>query len=299
MMRPEYSLLPQLDISHMPQVPMQRIILHWTAGHFGVMQEELRHYHGIIDNLQRFHWGVPIEYNVAPIEQGEMYAAHTRGLNSGSIGIAVDCMAGAEETPTGCNPGRSPFTEAMYWAMIHYVNQIALRYNIPVRHDTIFSHAEAHLLGYPQAGKWDFTRLPFDPTIMGARAIGDKIRRDILAMRGEQKPVMNTVREKLDTGAADVAIPTTGGIAGYGANAQGESMLQNVPPADAVPADWYSQISNFGYTATAQGFAWGGRILLAVTLGVALWTAFKYIRYAWRKKFPPKPNDVERARGVD
>lgn len=293
-------MFPKLNTAYLPRVPMQRIIMHWTAGAYGVIDFELRHYHGVIDHLGTFHFGVPIDKNVAPIDfQHTPYAAHTLNLNSGSIGIAVDCMADAVETPTGCITGPSPFTKLQYDAMIHFVNELALYYNIPVRHDTIFSHAEAPLLGFPQRGKWDFTRLPFEPSLLGARPIGDKIRRDILALRGQTKPVMNSVREAVDSPVGGVATPAGGAAVGYGAGETGNEMLQGAPPADAVPPDLYSQITNFAYTAAGQGFLWAGRLLLAVSLGVALWTAFKYIRYAWRKKYPPVPTEAERARGVD
>ncbi|MER9445815.1 hypothetical protein NKI79_31785 [Mesorhizobium sp. M0340] len=35
------------------------------------------------------------------------------------------------------------------------------------------------------AEKWDFTRLPFDPTISGASACGERLRRDVTAAMGE------------------------------------------------------------------------------------------------------------------
>lgn len=272
---------------------MKRIIMHWTAGDYFPDSGEEKHYNAILGGDLKWRPGVSILEQV-DISDG-VYAAHTRGLNTKSIGLSMCCAAGAQEKPIGAVWGKYPPTKPMYDEFIKGVNEYALAYNIPVTYDRIFSHAEAQALGYPQSGKWDFTRFPFT-NVQGARAIGDMIRRDILALRGEEKPLTENIRENLDTPTGDVAKPVGIGVTGYGASETGDAIM---PKADAVPTEWYSEITNQMSTLAAYGFSWGGKVLMALALGVALWTAFKYGRYLWRMKFPPKPKPIEAARGVD
>lgn len=57
------------------------------------------------------------------------------------------------------------------------------RYAIPVTPSTVLSHAEVQgTLGIKQRGKWDISRLAFDPSVMGAKACGDLIRGSALAL---------------------------------------------------------------------------------------------------------------------
>jgi N-acetyl-anhydromuramyl-L-alanine amidase AmpD len=108
------------------------------------------------------------------------YAAHTRGCNTGSIGVSLACMAGATETPF--NAGKFPMTEKQWVAMIEGIAQLCKFYKIPVSPQTVLSHAEVQgTLGIKQAGKWDFTRLAFDPTVKGAKACGDRMRKEVAA----------------------------------------------------------------------------------------------------------------------
>lgn len=288
--------------SWMPPAPMQRIIMHWTAGDYIPDSGEETHYNAILGGDLQWRQGVSIslQHGIAARRAmaGVGYAAHTRGLNEKSIGLSMCCAAGAQEKPIGADWGRYPPTKAMYDEFIRGVNEYALAYNIPVTYDRVFSHAEAQALGYPQSGKWDFTRFPWT-NVQGARAIGDMIRRDILALRNEEKPAFEAVREGLDTKKAEVAVPTTTGVAGYAASEQGDSMLNAAPDPSAAPGDWFSDLTGQVSTLAAYGFSWGGKLLMALTLGIALWTAFKYARFAWRYYFPPKPTEAERARGVD
>lgn len=288
-------LIPQ---EWMPRVPMKRIIMHWTAGHYVPRPDEMQHYTAVMDGSGQWHKGVDLTLQWK-INRNQFYAAHTLNCNEGSIGLSMACAALAEELPNGAKWGPCPPTKQMYDEFIKGVNEYALAYNIPITYKTVLSHAEVQgNLGIPQRGKWDFTRFPWT-NVRGARAIGDMIRRDILALRNEEKPVTETVAEALNTKKAEVAVPTTTGIAGYAASSQGDDMLHAVPDPTAVPGDWYSDLTNQVSTIAAYGFSWGGKLLMALTLGIALWTAFKYARFAWRYYFPPKPNAAERARGVD
>jgi hypothetical protein len=88
-------------------------------------------------------------------------------------------MAGAVENPF--DPGEYPMT-AQQWDMLSSViADLCDFYSIPVTRETVLSHAEVQdTLGIEQSGKWDVTRLPFDPEKLGATACGDSLRSDVL-----------------------------------------------------------------------------------------------------------------------
>jgi hypothetical protein len=158
---------------------MKRVIAHWSAGGHKVSEIDKEHYHIIFDGA-----GLPyrgdheISDNVSTGD-GD-YAAHTRGCNTGSIGVSLACMAGAIESPF--RAGQFPMTKAQWDAMIAGIAQLCQFYKIPVTPQTVLSHAEVQgTLGIKQAGKWDFTHLPFDPSVVGAKACGDKMRAEVAA----------------------------------------------------------------------------------------------------------------------
>lgn len=166
--------------SWMPWARMERIIVHWTAGAYKANRTDLAHYHILIEGDGKLVRGNhSIKDNEAPVSGG--YAAHTLNLNSGSIGVSLCCMAGAQEVPF--NAGNYPMTKIQWDKLIHAVAQLAGRYAIPLTRGTILSHAEVQqTLGVKQRNKWDYTRLPFDPSIKGALPIGDRMRSEVKAL---------------------------------------------------------------------------------------------------------------------
>jgi len=169
----------KLPLEWLQPVKMTRIIAHWSAGAYRASTLDLEHYHFIIEgtgNVVRGDHTIADNVNTADDD----YAAHTRGCNTGSIGVSLACMAGAIESPF--NPGKYPTTEVQWARAMDVIAHLASVYKIPVTDKTILSHAEVQTnLGIKQAGKWDFTRLAFDPTVIGAKACGDKMRRDVKA----------------------------------------------------------------------------------------------------------------------
>ena len=162
---------------------MKRVIAHWSAGGHKVSEIDREHYHII--------WGgdgIPVrgDHEISDnVRTGDGdYAAHTRGCNTGSIGVSLACMAGAVENPF--KPGKFPMTKVQWDAMIDGIAQLCRFYKIPVTPQTVLSHAEVQgTLGIRQNGKWDFTRLAFDPSVKGAKACGDKMRAEVSAkMKG-------------------------------------------------------------------------------------------------------------------
>ncbi|WP_337251837.1 N-acetylmuramoyl-L-alanine amidase [Sinorhizobium americanum] len=158
---------------------MDRIICHWTAGAHKASEFDRSHYHILIEADGKLVRGIPsIKLNEAPAKKG--YAAHTLNCNSGSIGVSLCCMGGSTESPF--DPGIYPMTGQQFDALTSVVADLCRHYSIPIKDTTVLSHAEVqNNLGIQQRGKWDFTRLAFDPSVKGAKACGDKLRAEAKA----------------------------------------------------------------------------------------------------------------------
>jgi len=163
-----------VPVDWMPWAQMQRIIVHWTAGANTASALDREHYHILIEGGGKVVRGKPsIDLNQAPVKKG--YAAHTLNCNSGSIGVSLCGMAGAVESPFSA--GRSPITREQWEILPSVLADLCRRYSIPVTPSTVLSHAEVQgTLGIAQRGKWDISRLPFEPSIKGAKAVGDLFR---------------------------------------------------------------------------------------------------------------------------
>lgn len=176
---------PALDLSGpipadwLPWAGMARVIFHWTAGTNKAGTDDRKHYHLLIEGDGKLVRGIPsIALNDAPLKPG--YAAHTASLNGDSIGIALCGMAGAKENPF--DAGKYPITEHQWAMLAQVIAQLCRRYAINVSRKTVLSHAEVQeTLGTKQKGKWDIARLPFDPAVKGAIAVGDKLRAAVAA----------------------------------------------------------------------------------------------------------------------
>lgn len=158
----------------MPWAQMQRIVVHWTAGTNKASLDDRKHYHILIEGDGNLVRGIPsIDLNDSPVKTG--YAAHTLSLNGDSIGVSLCGMAGAVEVPF--QAGKYPLTEVQWKIAAQVLADLARRYSIPVTRKTILTHAEVQpTLGVKQRGKWDITRLPFDNSVVGPQAVGDKLR---------------------------------------------------------------------------------------------------------------------------
>lgn len=77
---------------------MKRIVMHWTSGSHNASPFDRRHYHLLIEGDGSIVYGTHEISDNKNIADGN-YAAHTRNLNTGSIGVAVCAMAGAEQVP--------------------------------------------------------------------------------------------------------------------------------------------------------------------------------------------------------
>jgi len=159
----------------MPAAQMNRVIVHWTAGAHRASGLDRSHYHILIEGDGKLVRGIPsIDMNDARGARPG-YAAHTLNCNTGSIGISLCCMASAAESPF--KAGSAPMTRKQWDALPPVLAELCRRYAIPVTPKTVLSHAEVQeTLGIKQRGKWDISRLAFDPSIVGAKACGDLFR---------------------------------------------------------------------------------------------------------------------------
>lgn len=177
----------------MPDVPMQRIICHWTAGPHSAGESDRQSYHFLIEGNGRLVKGGPSVAANSGRRLAAGYAAHTHNCNGGSIGISLCCMGGAEQQPF--RAGGYPMTRAQWETLIVAVAELCKRYRIKVARRTVLSHAEVEsVLGIEQKGKWDIARLAFDPSVSGAGPCGDRLRREVMAaMTGDRLPDIRPV----------------------------------------------------------------------------------------------------------
>jgi hypothetical protein len=161
----------------MPNAKAVRVICHWTAGGNTANSTDKEHYHILIEGNGKLIRG---DHSISDNDStsDNDYAAHTASCNTGSIGVSLCCMSGAVESPF--NAGPYPMTSTQWNMLSDVVADLCTRYNIPVSPTTVLSHAEVQSnLGIAQSGKWDYTKLAFDPSMSGAKACGDRLRREV------------------------------------------------------------------------------------------------------------------------
>jgi hypothetical protein len=151
----------QIPNEWMPDCEMKRIICHWTAGSYEASDHDHECYHLLIEKDGTLVRGeLSIADNVSTAD--EIYAHHTKGCNTKSIGIAVCCMANACERPF--DPGPCPMTKEQWELLAQVAAQLAKRYRIPVTPKTVLGHGEVgQQLNIKQNEKWDPMVLPWDP----------------------------------------------------------------------------------------------------------------------------------------
>lgn len=159
--------------------------MHWTAGGHHASDLDRKHYHEIVQGD-----GVRVTGNLLP-EANEstsdgVYAAHTRALNTGSIGLAMAAMRGARERPF--HPGDAPIKAGQLHAFVQMVAEYADTYSIPITRKTVLTHAEVQpTLVVWQRGKWDIAWLPGMARPGDPVHVGDELRAMIVAAQREMK----------------------------------------------------------------------------------------------------------------
>ncbi len=162
----------------LPDARALRIVVHWTGGNYTASAEDREHYHFLVQGdgeVVRGRHGVDANDST----KDGVYAAHTRALNTGSVGIAVCCMFGATERPF--TPGSFPLLETQWRRLVQLAAQLCRRYGIEVAPQTVLGHGEVQrMLGVMQRGKWDPLALPWQPDLSAAE-VGDRFRSAVRA----------------------------------------------------------------------------------------------------------------------
>jgi hypothetical protein len=158
----------RLDKTWMPSCAMKRVITHWTGGGHKANSLDRAHYHVLIEGDGTLVRGThSIQDNVSTA--GGRYAAHTRGCNTGSIGVSLCCMLNAQRSPFKAGP--HPMTEKQFHVMAEVVADLCQFYKIPVGPRTVLGHGEVQAnLGIGQSGKWDPLALPWAPEMSLSQA---------------------------------------------------------------------------------------------------------------------------------
>lgn len=175
----------------LPEAPVRGIITHWSAGGYAFSEVDRLHYHfGIAGDGTAGCGRHPVSDNCSPTRLASGgYAAHTRARNSYRVGIAACCMAGAVAPPApqfwGENrnwAGKAPLRPEQYEALARACADLVEFYGLPVNERTLNSHFEQERVWGPdywQRGKWDISRLPWDPELAPeavAEAFRDRVR---------------------------------------------------------------------------------------------------------------------------
>ena len=134
------------------------LIYHWTAGIYKPNQNELLHYHYLIDNEGGLHNGIFSPEDNINCYDGQ-YAAHTGGGNTNSIGIAFCGMRGFVSssdvgfyplTKIQCEAGWKLGAELCREYKISDIKKVQTHYGFGQRHPKTESY-----------GKIDITWLPY------------------------------------------------------------------------------------------------------------------------------------------
>ncbi len=155
---------------------MKRVIVHWTADDYATGAIDLAHYHILVRFDSTLVRGIHEISDNIYTSDGD-YAAHTRGCNSGSIGISADCMQGAIESPF--NPGPYPLLKTQWLTLARVAAELCRFYRIPITSKTVLQHGEVQRqLGIRQLGKWDICKLPWVPQ-MASEAVCEAFRDEV------------------------------------------------------------------------------------------------------------------------
>ena len=161
----------------MPQVnpgQIRRIIVHWSGGANFPSAEDFSSYNILCDRVGHLHLGDhPITEQISTADDD--YAAHTRGLNTGSIGFAYCGMAGANERPSA--PGPYPIQKAQWNSGLVALADLCRRYDFPPLPKFLCMHCEAPSVhGVSQKNKWDVSVLYFDRGRWAGLTPGEEMR---------------------------------------------------------------------------------------------------------------------------
>ncbi len=172
------------SLPNLPRADLRRIALHWTGDDYRTTFSAYHFCIALGDDDRPFVVAThDVRANARDVGASDApYAAHTRGRNSYTIGVAVCGMRGAVPHDFDAHPLRDDMMEATCALVAH----LARAYAIDVGAETIATHAEAAVddgyFGCGDEQRWDIARLvpearPLEAN--DARATGDVLRERI------------------------------------------------------------------------------------------------------------------------
>lgn len=152
---------------------MKRVIAHWTGGGYTANAIDRKAYHFLVQGDGSVVRGTHSVADNVSTADGK-YAAHTKGCNTGSIGVTMCAMSNCQEKPFKTGP--APLKERQWDVMTEVVAELCRFYDIPVRRETVLGHGEVQTtLGIAQNGKWDPMVLPWNRSLAKAD-VGNLLR---------------------------------------------------------------------------------------------------------------------------
>lgn len=148
---------------------LSRIIFHHTASTYTPNDCDKSHYHFIIDGDGKVVKGKYKPEDNLNCKDG-VYAAHTGGLNTGSIGIAISAMYSKDY----------PIKRKQVEAACKLAAELCDKYGIRITNKTVLTHAEVGkmLPHSTSAGKIDIINLPC-MAVYGMVNVGNVLRNKV------------------------------------------------------------------------------------------------------------------------
>ena len=117
---------------------MKRIIIHWSAGTYFPTSYERQFYHYLVDKNGKIYDGIFKPEDNISCSDG-LYAAHTGGGNTGSIGVV---MCGMKDFKTPFNCGDYPITKVQFESCMNFCAKLCEKYSIEINSSNIMTHYE-------------------------------------------------------------------------------------------------------------------------------------------------------------
>lgn len=165
-----------METNKKAEIKMKRIIVHWTAGTHYPTRYEKQFYHYLIDKNGKIYNGIYTPEDNLNCRDG-IYAMHTGGGNTGSIGVAMCAMAGFKNSQ---NVGDYPITAVQFESCMKLCAELCEKYLIEISPSNVMTHCEFGQKN-PQTlsfGKIDIIFLPPYPWVPKSQ-IGSFIRSKI------------------------------------------------------------------------------------------------------------------------
>lgn len=137
---------------------VKRIVLHWSAGRHYPTEFEKNYYHYLVDVEGNIYNGKYKPEDNDNCNDG-VYAAHTGGGNTGSIGV---CFCGMYGYKSPSNGGKFLISPVQFEAGLKFVAELCKKYNLSITPNTVFTHYEFGCLNpkTTSSGKIDLVYIP-------------------------------------------------------------------------------------------------------------------------------------------